>query len=144
MPTLPDMKVPFRRDRRTPQPATVPEGALPVGPLTDVPEGTPHRVSDRPPIAVLRHGTTIHAFEDRCPHAGALLSRGTASGDSVTCPSHRTAFRVDTGKSSGEFDCRALRIYPVLVVDGQAYVDPTPRTPRESRRTQCPHNATGL
>ncbi|MEU8138311.1 Rieske (2Fe-2S) protein [Streptodolium elevatio] len=136
------MKVPFRRDRSgtthaAAAPAAVPDGAVRVGPLSDVPEGAARRVHDRPPIAVLRHGGTVHAFEDRCPHAGALLSRGKVSGDSVTCPSHRTVFRVDTGKSSGEFSCRALRTYPVVTVDGTVYVDTAARSPRDARRGKC-------
>lgn len=143
MPTLPGMKVPFRRDRSAAatrpaaSPTALPEGAVRVGSLADVPDGGVRRVSDRPPIAVVRHGGTVHAFEDRCPHAGALLSRGTVAGDSVTCPSHRTVFRVDTGKSSGEFSCRALRTYPVVTVDGTVYVDPVARSPRDARRGKC-------
>ncbi|WP_436787749.1 Rieske (2Fe-2S) protein [Yinghuangia sp. YIM S10712] len=135
------MKVPFRRDRGTrpePAPDAVPDHAIRLGAATDVPEGVVRRVSDRPPIAVTRHGTTIHAFEDRCPHGGALLSRGTLAVDTVTCPAHRTRFRVDTGQSSGQFTCRALRTYPVLIVDTVAYVDPTPRAPRTAKRAQCP------
>ncbi|WP_436774137.1 Rieske (2Fe-2S) protein [Yinghuangia sp. YIM S09857] len=136
------MKVPFRRDRSgaaraAAAPAAVPEGAVRLGSLADVPEGAVRRVHDRPPIAVLRHGGTVHAFEDRCPHAGALLSRGTVNGDAVTCPSHRTVFRVDTGKSSGEFACRTLRTYPVVTVDGTVYVDPVPRSPRAARQGKC-------
>lgn len=140
------MKVPFRRARGTrPEPAAdavpdpvVPERALPLGPVAGIPEGVVRRVNDRPPIAVVRHGTTIHAFEDHCPHAGALLSRGTLTGDTVTCPAHRTRFRVDTGRSSGQFACRALRTYPVVVVGASAYVDPAPRGPRTAKRAQCP------
>ncbi|MDI2130349.1 Rieske (2Fe-2S) protein [Yinghuangia seranimata] len=130
------MKVPFRRDRRTPPPA-VPEGAVRVGPLADVPEGAVQRICQNPPIAVLRHGATVHAFEDRCPHAGALLSRGTARGDEVTCPSHKGVFRADTGKSIGEQSCRALRTYEPVVVDGVLYVNPAPREAREARRDVC-------
>lgn len=139
------MKVPFRRNRGTrPEPApdavpdAVPPDALRLGPVTDIPEGALRRVSDRPPIAVIRHGTTIHAIEDRCPHAGALLSRGTLAGDTITCPAHRTCFRADTGTSSGHFTTRALRTYPVLIIDSIAYVAPTPRPPRTAKRTPCP------
>jgi nitrite reductase/ring-hydroxylating ferredoxin subunit len=108
-----------------------------VGRLADVPEGAVRRVCDRPPIALVRHGATVHAFEDRCPHAGALLSRGTLAGDQVTCPSHKGVFRVDTGQSLGEISCRALRTYPVTLVEDAVYIDPTPRTPRTAKRSKC-------
>ncbi|UGQ09231.1 Rieske 2Fe-2S domain-containing protein [Yinghuangia sp. ASG 101] len=136
------MKVPFRRDRGArPEPVpdgVVPEHALRLGPVGDVPEGVIRRVSDHPPIAVVRHGTTIHAVEDRCPHAGALLSRGTVVGDTITCPAHHTCFRADTGRSSGRFASRALRTYPIVVVDTIAYIDPTPRAAKAAKRTACP------
>ncbi|MCF2528408.1 Rieske (2Fe-2S) protein [Yinghuangia soli] len=133
------MKVPFRRDHSGPPPPTAPpEGALRVGALADVPEGTVRRIADRPAIALVRHGDTVHAFEDRCPHAGALLSRGTVAGDEITCPSHRGIFRVDTGKSLGDFNCRALRTYAVAVVDGIVYVDTCARAPRDAKRGKCP------
>lgn len=130
------MKVPFRRDRREPPPC-VPEGAMNAGPLTAVPEGRIHRISDHPPIAVVRHGGTVHAFEDRCPHKGALLSRGTLTGEEVTCPSHKATFRADTGKSVGELTCRDVRTYAATVVGGNLYIAAAPRTPRESRRAPC-------
>ncbi len=39
-----------------------------------------------------------HAVGETCPHAGGPLSEGVLRGDVVTCPWHKAAFSVTTGK----------------------------------------------
>jgi len=111
--------------------------AVCLGTLASLPEGVPTRVGVSPPIGVVRHGDTVHVFEDRCPHAGAILSRGTLSGERLTCPAHRGTFEIVTGRSVGGVECRALRTYAAWVEDGQVYRAAEPRTARVARRATC-------
>ncbi|MGC0421258.1 Rieske (2Fe-2S) protein [Embleya sp. AB8] len=97
-----------------------------LGPVENFPDSIPKRVSTSPPIAALRHGDTIHVFEDRCPHAGAILSRGTLTGEHLTCPAHKATFDVATGRSVGTLNCRKLRTYKAWLQNGLIYITPTP------------------
>lgn len=121
---------PFRRERPPAPPVS-------LGALASLPEDVPTRIATTPPIAVVRHGDTVHVFEDRCPHAGAILSRGTLSGEQLTCPAHKGTFEIVTGRSVGGVACRALRTYEAWVQDGQVYRAADPRTPRTARRSTC-------
>jgi nitrite reductase/ring-hydroxylating ferredoxin subunit len=40
----------------------------------------------------------VVAFEDRCPHRGTPLSRGTLAGTTLTCAAHTWEFDVRTGQ----------------------------------------------
>ena len=62
-------------------------------------------------------GDSIRAYDDRCPHAGSLLSRGELRAASLFCPSHSWEFDIRTGEGLNPQHCR-LRSYPVSVVDG--------------------------
>ncbi|MFI6587275.1 Rieske (2Fe-2S) protein [Embleya sp. NPDC050493] len=119
---------PFRRERPP----------VCLGPLTSFPEDVPKRIGNSPPLAILRHGDTVHVFEDRCPHAGAILSRGTLTGEHLTCPAHAATFEIATGRSLGPLDCRPLRTYTAWLEDGLLYRSPTPRPARKAHRTPCP------
>lgn len=49
-------------------------------------------------VGVYRLGDGLHAIEDLCPHADALLSHGFVDGDHVECPLHGALFHIPTGK----------------------------------------------
>ena len=53
------------------------------------------------PIAVVRCGGKVYAFNDRCPHKGGYLSDGTVHSDrgELICPWHRFRFRLEDGAS---------------------------------------------
>jgi len=59
---------------------------------------------------------TLHAAEDICPHAAALLTHGFAEGCEVECPLHNAVFDVSTGKHLRGEPCRDLKTFPVRVV----------------------------
>ncbi|WP_406285389.1 Rieske (2Fe-2S) protein [Embleya sp. NBC_00896] len=119
---------PFRRDRPP----------VCLGTLASLPEDVPKRVGTSPPVAVVRHGETVHAFEDRCPHAGAILSRGVLVGEQLTCPAHKGVFEITTGRSIGDIPCRTLRTYTTWIENDHVYRTPTPQPKRTARHTTCP------
>ena len=64
-------------------------------------------------IGVYEIDGKLHAVEDRCPHAEALLSQGFVEGCEVECSLHGAAFDVTSGKFLRGEPCRDLRTYPV-------------------------------
>jgi nitrite reductase/ring-hydroxylating ferredoxin subunit len=66
------------------------EADLPDGELTGV------EVEGRR-VLLHRTGEDVHALDNTCTHAGALLSRGEISGCVVTCPLHGSRFDVRDG-----------------------------------------------
>jgi nitrite reductase/ring-hydroxylating ferredoxin subunit len=48
-------------------------------------------------VLVARSDGTLHALADRCSHLGGPLHEGTVEGGCVTCPWHRSVFRLDDG-----------------------------------------------
>ncbi|MFJ8742591.1 Rieske (2Fe-2S) protein [Embleya sp. NPDC127516] len=120
---------PFRRERPP----------VCLGPLASLPEDVPTRVATSPPVAILRHGDTVHVFEDRCPHAGAILSRGTLTNEHLTCPAHKATFELATGRSTGQLPCRPLHTYTSWLQDGILYHSPTPRPTRKAQKFPCPN-----
>jgi nitrite reductase/ring-hydroxylating ferredoxin subunit len=64
----------------------------------------------------------LHAIEDVCPHANALLSQGFADGCEIECPLHNAVFDVTTGKHLRGEPCRDVKTFPVRLVDGRIEV----------------------
>src|SRR6185295_11662835 len=104
-----------------------------VAPVEAFEEGRPivvHGV-DRP-IAVFAHGGRFAAVDNRCPHLGFPMSRGTVEDGILTCHWHHARFDLDSGCT---FDLFAddLPAYDVDVRDGIVFVSAMPRQtkPRE-------------
>ena len=76
-------------------------------------------------IAVFPLGERFAAVDNRCPHMGFPLDRGTVSNGILTCHWHHARFDLSSG---GTFDPFAddVRAFPVTVTDGQVWVDPSP------------------
>ena len=76
-------------------------------------------------IAVFPLGDRFAAVDNRCPHMGFPLDRGTVSNGILTCHWHHARFDLSSG---GTFDPFAddVRAFPVTVADGQVWVDPSP------------------
>lgn len=68
---------------------------------------------------------TLHAAEDICPHAAALLTQGFVEGCEVECPLHSAVFDVSTGKHLRGEPCRDLRTFPVRVVGQEIQIQVT-------------------
>ncbi|MFN0161642.1 MAG: non-heme iron oxygenase ferredoxin subunit [Burkholderiales bacterium] len=64
----------------------------------------------------------LHAVEDVCPHAAALLTQGFADGCEVECPLHNAVFDVTTGKYLRGEPCRDLKTYPVRLAGTEIQV----------------------
>ena len=74
------------------------------------------------PLAVYHLGGRLHAVEDACPHAGAVLSEGELAEGVVTCRRHGSQFDVrDGGRLRGPADV-PLRTFPLLEEGGQVYL----------------------
>jgi nitrite reductase/ring-hydroxylating ferredoxin subunit len=77
-------------------------------------------------IAVFAHGDGVAAVDNRCPHMGFPLARGTVCDGILTCHWHHARFDLGTG---GTFDPFAddVAVHETSVVDGVVWVDPRPR-----------------
>jgi len=77
-------------------------------------------------VCLLADGDEVHAVDNRCPHMGFPLHRGTVSDGILTCHWHHARFDLCSG---GTFDQWAdeLRRFPVELDGGEIYVDVTPR-----------------
>ena len=84
-------------------------------------------------IAVFYHRDKVYAVDNRCPHMGFPLDRGTVQDGILTCHWHHARFDLASG---GTFDPFAddVRAFPTSVVDGQVWVDPSPTEPDPVRR----------
>jgi nitrite reductase/ring-hydroxylating ferredoxin subunit len=73
-------------------------------------------------LALFADGDDIRAVDNRCPHMGFPLHRGTVKDGILTCHWHHARFDLCTG---GTFDQWAddLRSFPVEVQDGEVWVD---------------------
>ena len=72
--------------------------------------------------AVFHHEGRVYAVDNRCPHMGFPLSRGSCKDGILTCEWHYARFDLATG---GAFDLWAgdLDVYPVEVRDGEVWID---------------------
>ena len=67
-------------------------------------------------------GDEVHALEDVCPHAFALLSQGFQEDGVIECPLHAARFDIATGKCLVEIGQRDLQRFPVRVQGGKVQV----------------------
>ena len=105
--------------------ATTATGLIRVGRLEEL--TTPALVSGgRHGIAVFVSEGKAYAVDNRCPHMGFPLQRGSVCDGILTCHWHHARFDLVSG---GTFDPWAddVRTYETTVEDGVVYVDPRPR-----------------
>jgi nitrite reductase/ring-hydroxylating ferredoxin subunit len=76
-------------------------------------------------IAVFYHDGQVYAVDNRCPHMGFPLDRGTVKDGILTCHWHHARFDLSSG---GTFDPFAddVRAFPVSIVDGDVWVSSSP------------------
>ena len=65
-------------------------------------------------VAVFNIDGNLYAIDDRCPHRGASLGKGTLDGVVVTCPLHKWEFDLRTGRCVGQSG-NELRRFEVFV-----------------------------
>src|SRR5262245_19154225 len=82
--------------------------------------------ADDRPVLVLQHAGRYYAVDNRCPHMGFPLEKGSVHDCILTCHWHHARFDLATG---GTFDQFAddVRSYPVDLRDGAVWIDLAPR-----------------
>lgn len=73
-------------------------------------------------LALFIYGDQVYAVDNRCPHMGFPLHRGTVRDGILTCHWHHARFDLASG---GTFDQWAddVRAFPVEIRDGEVWVD---------------------
>lgn len=77
------------------------------------------------PIAVFAHEDNVAAVDNRCPHLGFPLHKGTVQDGILTCHWHHARFDLCSGCTFDPF-ADDVPAFAVEVRDGQVYVAPTP------------------
>jgi nitrite reductase/ring-hydroxylating ferredoxin subunit len=80
-------------------------------------------------LALFFHDGRVYAVDNRCPHMGFPLHRGTLQGGILTCHWHHARFDLESGGTFDQFADEA-RVFPVEVRDGEVWVDLSPREDR--------------
>jgi nitrite reductase/ring-hydroxylating ferredoxin subunit len=77
-------------------------------------------------LALFARGEEVHAVDNRCPHMGFPLDRGTVQDGILTCHWHHARFDLASG---GTFDLWAddVRAFPTQIRDGEVWVDTAAR-----------------
>lgn len=74
------------------------------------------------PIGLYLVDGQVHAIDDVCPHADALLSQGFVEGGVIECPLHGARFDITSGKCLNEIGERDIRCYPAKVENGRVVI----------------------
>jgi nitrite reductase/ring-hydroxylating ferredoxin subunit len=92
-------------------------------------------------IVMFHNGGKVFAVDNRCPHMGFPLDRGTIKDCILTCHWHHARFDLNTG---GTFDQWAddVRVFPTKIDAGQVLVDVS--APRDRRSHQLNRLRDGL
>jgi nitrite reductase/ring-hydroxylating ferredoxin subunit len=77
-------------------------------------------------LALFFDGGKVHAVDNRCPHMGFPLDRGTVNDGLLTCHWHHARFDLESGGTFDQFADDA-RVFPTEVQDGDVWVDLSPR-----------------
>jgi len=78
------------------------------------------------PLAVVRIGGTLYAFEDRCTHDGESLAGAELEGCEVICPRHGARFSLETGAALTPPAYEPVRIFAVRESEGRILVESVP------------------
>jgi len=72
-------------------------------------------------LCILKIGGDFYAVQNKCPHAGADLSKGWCTNGKLVCPYHRHEFDVKTGrgaKGQGNY----IETYPTELREDGLYI----------------------
>jgi nitrite reductase/ring-hydroxylating ferredoxin subunit len=83
-------------------------------------------------LALFFHDGKVYAVDNRCPHMGFPLHRGTVQDGILTCHWHHARFDLESGGTFDQFADEA-RVFPVEIRDGEVWVN------LASRRDQLDH-----
>ena len=84
-------------------------------------------------LVLFAYGDDVYAVDNRCPHMGFPLDRGTVKDGILTCHWHHARFDLASG---GTFDQFAddVPAFPAEVRDGEVWVDLTARIDRRAHQ----------
>ncbi|WP_345764719.1 non-heme iron oxygenase ferredoxin subunit [Diaminobutyricibacter sp. McL0608] len=78
------------------------------------------------PIAVVKDSSgSVHAIGDTCTHGEISLSEGFVEDETLECWAHGSQFSLVTGKPLNLPAYEPVPVYPVELIDGDVYIDPT-------------------
>lgn len=110
------------------------KGVVRVGSLAELKEKGCLVVSGRHgPIAVFHHNGKVYALDNRCPHMGFPLHRGTVQDGILTCHWHHAQFDLASGCTFNLF-ADDVPVYPVELRHGEVFV-----TAERARHGQSEH-----
>lgn len=92
-------------------------------------------------IGLFYHEDTVHAVDNRCPHMGFPLTKGSVEDGILTCHWHHARFELSCGDTFDPF-ADDVQTYPVQIHDGDVYVEPDPEPdvpPEEHWRERLQH-----
>jgi nitrite reductase/ring-hydroxylating ferredoxin subunit len=96
-----------------------PEEWQSLGPVAELPEGTPvQRRAGAVPVVVVRSGNDAHVLSDTCPHLAAPMSDGEVEDGALVCPWHGSTFRLTDGAVVHGPATAPLPCFATRVVDG--------------------------
>lgn len=75
-------------------------------------------------LLLVHHDGAAYALDNRCPHMGFALQRGSVKDGVLTCPWHHARFELCSGATFDLFADDA-RSYPVELRGGEVWVDVT-------------------
>ena len=81
---------------------------------------------DQHTLCLFAEGEEVYAVDNRCPHMGFPLHRGTVCDGILTCHWHHARFDLATGGTFDQF-ADELRRFPVAVEGDDVLVDLSPR-----------------
>ncbi|QGU33694.1 non-heme iron oxygenase ferredoxin subunit [Thermochromatium tepidum] len=91
-----------------------------------IPDGKFIKVRVAGRALVLAHvAGRYYAVEDQCSHEDYPLSFGCLDGDRIKCSLHGSRFSLETGAPLEEPADRPIRVFPVKVMDGWVWIDPS-------------------
>jgi nitrite reductase/ring-hydroxylating ferredoxin subunit len=84
-------------------------------------------------LALFLYGDAVYAVDNRCPHMGFPLDRGTVKDGLLTCHWHHARFDLASG---GAFDLFAddVRAFPTEIRNDEVWVDLAPQTDLHQRQ----------
>jgi 3-phenylpropionate/trans-cinnamate dioxygenase ferredoxin component len=74
-------------------------------------------------LGVYRIDGELYAIEDRCSHDDGPLCEGEREGFEVICPRHGARFDIRTGAVLALPATEDVEAFPVVVRDGEIYVE---------------------
>src|ERR1700712_2864578 len=73
----------------------------------------------------------IHAIGDTCTHGEISLSEGFVEDETLECWAHGSQFSLVTGKPLNLPAYEPVPVFPVEIIDGEIYIDPS--VPKETK-----------